>query len=304
MRPLASAGFVSRMRTYFAEMYPLPLRLVMAALVSVSFATLLARIHGIAVTDGWEYVALGCFSVFGSMLILRLMDELKDVDVDRALFPQRPLPSGRVCESDIRVSLAVAAALYVPAHAGARSALFSSAAVLGYSFLMFRWFFVPGLMRPRLRLTLATHTPIVPLLFLHLLVLFAVAHGLTARTLRWAPSLLLIAGYWALVFAWEVSRKIRSAGEEDAYVTYSRLLGPRGAAALAGFAQTFALAATLLLFRSQALSWAFLGLVALGWAAALFGYLRFVLHPAPATSRLRPFSEASVFGLLLGGCLA
>jgi 4-hydroxybenzoate polyprenyltransferase len=292
------------MRLYCAEMYPLPPRLLTAALVSASFATLLARIHGVAVADGWRYVLLGCFSVFGSTLILRLMDEIKDIDLDRALFPERPLPSGRVRESDVRLSLAVAAALYLPAHAGAGAALLSAAVVLGYSFLMFRWFFAPSWMRPRLGLTLATHTPIVPLLMLHLLVLFAVAHGLTATTLRWAPSLLLAACYWALVLAWEVSRKIRSAEEEDAYVTYSRLLGRRAAVALAAAAQSFAFAGAVLLSRWQSLSWAFPALVGLGWAAACYAHLRFVLHPAPATSRLRPFSEASLFGLLLGGCLA
>lgn len=301
---LPPPGFGSRMRVYLAEMYPVPVRLLTAALVSFSFMTILERIHGLPGPGLSPYRLLGCWSVFGLMLILRLMDELKDAEIDRALFRDRPLPSGRVLEGDITFSLAVAAALYVPSHAGAGAASWSAAAVLGYAALMFRWFFVPGVMRGRLGLTLATHTPIIPLLLLHLLVLFAVEQGLRASQIRWAPSLLAVGLYWALVFAWEISRKIRSREEENAYVTYSRLLGQNRAVLLAAAAQTLALAAALYLVGAHRMSWAFAVAPAAGWTAALRAHARFLLRPGPQTSRLRPFAEACLFGALVGGCLA
>lgn len=301
---LPSPGFASRMRVYLAEMYPIPLRLLTAALVSFSFMTILERIHGLSGPGFSPSRLLGSWSVFGLMLILRLMDELKDAEVDRALFPDRPLPSGRVLEEDVRLSLAVAAALYVPAHAGAGVASWSAGAVLVYAALMFRWFFIPGVMRERLGLTLATHTPIIPLLLLHLLVLFAVEQGLRPSQIRWSPSLLAVGLYWALVFAWEISRKIRSREEENAYVTYSRLLGPNGAVLLAATAQTLALAAALYLVGAHRLSWAFAVALAAGWIAALRDHARFLLRPGPQTSSLRPSAEASLFGALVGGCLA
>jgi 4-hydroxybenzoate polyprenyltransferase len=304
MPRLPRAGFVSRMRVYLAEMLPIGPALATALLASCSLTTILARIHGVPPQISSPHTILGGASVFGVMLILRLMDELKDGDVDRALFPERPLPSGRVLEEDVRVSLAGVVALYLLAHAWAGTALVSAAVVLGYAFLMFRWFFVPEMMRPRLPLTLVTHTPVIPLLLLHLLVLFAVGHGMGLGAIRWIPSLLAVALHWLLLFAWEISRKIRSREEENAYVTYSRLLGARGAVALAALVQALALAVGLGLYEEMGLSPRFvLGLVG-GWAVALVAHARFALHPSPATSRLRPFAEADVVCALIGGCLA
>src|SRR6185503_14152168 len=106
----------------------------------------------------------------------RLMDELKDVEVDRALFPTRPLPSGRVTETDIRGALVVVVAVFVGMHA-TTPALVSALAVLAFAVLMFRWFFVPAYLRPRLLPTLVSHQPFVPLVLLHLAVLFASSVG-------------------------------------------------------------------------------------------------------------------------------
>jgi len=292
------------MRTYLAEMYPLPRRLLTSVLVSAGFATLVGRLHGLPLRWWSRPVLLGAASVFGLMLVLRLMDELKDQEVDRTLFPRRPLPSGRVLASDIRWSLAAASAAFLLLHAGTGAASWSAALVLAYALLMFRWFFVPDRMRPRLLLTLATHNPVVPLLLLHLLALFAASHRLPLARVRWAPSLVVVAIVWAATFAWEIARKVRSPEEEDAYVTYSRLLGPRGAVGLAAGAQAFALVAGLGLFRAERLSWAFPAALAVGWGVALVGHARFLALPGPRTSRLAPYAELNVLGVLVGGCLA
>jgi len=299
---LPRAGFISRMSLYLAEMHPVGPRLLAALLASTSFLTILGRIHGVPVTA--RVFLLGAASVFGLMLILRLMDELKDVAVDRALFPSRPLPSGRVLEEDIAFSLAVVIALYLSVHGGAGYAFGSAAAVLGYAFLMFHWFFVPDFMRPRLFFTLATHTPIIPLLLLHLLVIFAATRDMEPGQIRWASSLLLVGAYWALFFAWEISRKVRSREEEDAYVTYSRLLGPRGAVLLAFGAQSLAFCAGLHLVRMHGLCSALAVGLGSGCALALLGHVRFLLRPDRRTSRLGAFAEANIFCVLLGGCLA
>jgi 4-hydroxybenzoate polyprenyltransferase len=232
------------------------------------------------------------------------MDELKDKDLDRALFPRRPLPSGRVLEADIRLGLVAVVSLFLLAHLWAGVGFVSAALVLGYAFLMYRWFFVPDVMRPRLPLTLATHTPIIPLLLLHVLVLFAVGNGIGVRGVRWVPSLTAVALYWLLLFAWEISRKIRAREEEDAYVTYSRLLGPRGAVMLAAGAQTLALFAGLGLRAALGLSPCFVVVLVVGWWVALIAHARFLIHPCRETQHLRLFAEADVFGALIGGCLA
>jgi 4-hydroxybenzoate polyprenyltransferase len=214
-------------------MYPVPQRSVAALLVSASLARQLARIHGLGPGALSKATLLGAGAVFTFLLTLRLMDELKDVEVDRALLPGRPLPSGRVLESDLAGGLAVSASLFVGLHVTSGPALATAVIALGYAALMFRWFFVADRMRRSLPLTLATHTPVIPLLLLHLVAVFAATRGLSIRDLRGPAVLALVLAGWAGFFAWEIARKIRAPEEETAYVTYSRLLGPRGAVALA-----------------------------------------------------------------------
>jgi len=303
MPPLADS-FAGRMRTYFREMFPLPRRIATAALMAVSFETLLARVHGVPVHLAEPGLLRSLWAVFGFLLMLRLMDELKDEALDRALFAHRPLPSGRVKREDVSRSLAAIALLYVPLHVGAGVGLLSAAAVLAYALLMFRFFFMPGRLRASLPLTLATHTPVIPLLYTHLVVLFAMRHGLPLRGLRLGPVLLLVAAYWAPAFAWEISRKIRAREEEDAYVTYSRLLGRPGAVALAAGAQLLALGAAVALALTQPVSARFPIVLATGCGLAFVADARFLRSPSRSTSRLAPFAEAALVGLMVGGCLA
>jgi 4-hydroxybenzoate polyprenyltransferase len=285
-------------------MYPVAPRAAAAVLVALSFATQLARLHGLEARPLSTATWLGAGAVFSFLLTLRLMDELKDVDVDRALFPDRPLPSGRVRESDLAAALAVSISLFVAAHVFSGPALASAVVVVGYAALMFRWFFVPDRMRPNLPLTLATHTPVIPLLLLHLVVVFAVWRGLEVRHLHAPAVAALVISGWAALFAWEIARKIRAPEEEDAYVTYSRLLGTHGAVALAASAQTLSVGLGLWLFHHCGFSSAYLLPAVGGYLVALGGHARFLRSPSPATSRLRPFAETQVFGLLLGGVLA
>ena len=294
---------VGRLRVYFAEMYPLPLRVATASLLGASFTRLLARAHGDRFAPASTETARAAAAVFTLALVLRLMDELKDRDVDRALFPSRPLPSGRVRVSDIVACLGLAVLAWIALHVGSGPAALSAAAVLAYALLMFRWFFAPGWMRPRLLATLATHTPVVPLMLLHLAVLFATS-GACGGPLRPAAVALLVGQYWGAVFAWEIARKIRAPEEEDDYVTYSRLLGRGGAVALAASAQSVSVAAGVALTVGAGLRPAALVVLLGGLSLCAFAYARFLLRPAPAHSRLRPFAEAFSFSTCAWGLLA
>ena len=311
-RPLAregavaplSPGFRRRMRVYLAEMFPVPQRLLMAVLLYASVARMLARLHGWPLAPTAGELLLGAGSAFATMLILRLMDELKDRDVDRRLFASRPLPSGRVRESDIRGALFLVIGLFVAAHIGQGLALGTALGVLAYAALMFRWFFVPDVMRPRLLLTLATHNPVIPVLLIHLVVIAARARGRGLGDLDPGAVVPLLAIYWAPVFAWEIARKIRARGDEDDYVTYSRLIGPAGAVVLAAAAQTLAFGLCLGVGRGHGLHPAWTACAVVGWAIAQTAHVRFLLRPDSVSSRLRPFAELFLLAILLGGLFA
>lgn len=298
-------GYATRMRRYLAEMYPLHLRLPAAALLVLGFDAMLRRIH--AVAGGWltPHVLLGIWTIFMMYLVLRLMDELKDREVDLRLFRDRPLPSGRVLEADIAFSLALAVLLAIVPNLWTPGARVFLLVVLGWALLMFRWFFVPDIMRPNLLLTLATHNPIIPLLLLYLVFLFAAEHRLHPARLLWGECALLVAMFWGMSLAWEIARKIRAPEEENEYVTYSRLLGRHGAVAVAAGAQTVTLAIGLWLWGALQLPWAYGSLLLGGWIAAMAGHARFVLKPSAVTSKLRPFAETyllCVMAAAVAGC--
>jgi 4-hydroxybenzoate polyprenyltransferase len=299
-RPRATAP--GRLAEYAQEMFPLAERVPTACLLAGSTLTVLARTHAIApaVLSVHGLVAAG--AVLGSMLILRLMDELKDADVDRRLFATRPLPSGRVRESDLHAALAAATGAFVALHA--RTALPTALVVLAYAGLMFVWFFARERMQPCLPLTLATHTPIIPLVLLHLVAVFLDQQGLGWRALHAPAVALLVLAYWAALLGWEVARKIRAREDEDAYVTYSRLLGPGGAVAFAAAAQSLALASVVALTARYRLGSGFLLLAGAGWTIAMAGHARFLLRPSAATSQLRPLAEIQLLLLFAGGLLA
>jgi hypothetical protein len=302
------SGFLKRMRVYLREMYPPTARLGSATLLAASFTILLTRIHGLRPAFLSPWTLLGVWDVFALLLILRLMDELKDREIDRALFRERPLPSGRVRESDIVWSLAAMCVLFLAPNAASRPTLLAAAAVLGYAFLMFKYFFAPGYLRVHLLPNLATHNPIVALMLFQLVVVFSVGSGLSWKEIDWPSVLPAVAMNWAMFLAWEVSRKIRSREQENAYVTYSQIFGPAGAAAITGAAQTVTLALGLYYCFKLGLSPVAIGLMAAGYLLTLAGLARFVLRPGPSTARLRPFAEAYILlvlaALTVGGLLA
>jgi hypothetical protein len=294
---LPKRGFSKRMRIYLKEMYPVPPRLLASALLYFSFTAFLQTIHGTKTQIFSAQAFIGIWSLFAILLILRLMDELKDREIDGQLFAQRPLPSGKVVESDIRFSLILVAVLFLAANILAGAAFWMALFVLGYSLLMFVRFLAPRALQGSLLLTLTTHNPIIPIMLFYLVILFSAEQNLPLRNLKWNYVLPLILIYWAVSFAWEIARKIRSPEEENSYVTYSQIFGRVWSVALAGTAQTIALAVGLYLWVTLSLSWIFIAILTAGYVLAMWGHGRFIFRPDPTTSKLRAFAECYIVTL-------
>jgi 4-hydroxybenzoate polyprenyltransferase len=298
MRPIGR-GYFFRMHDYLREMLPIPRHALVAALAAagiVGFTTTVqstrAPLSSAAVLSvGWNVLAM--------LVILRLMDELKDAAIDRRLFPERPLPSGRVSERDIRIGLGAMAALYMLSNLYSPATAISALVVLGYALLMFKRFFAPALLERSLPITLATHTPIVPIIWSQAFVAAASARGIPLSDMRWGLIALYVSMLWLAMLGWEISRKIRCAEEESEYVTYSQILGRAGAVKLTIGAQTGAALIGFFFWLLLGLGSPYLVLVVLGWAVSCWGHARFLIRPDRRTSRLKPYASALIIGLLL-----
>lgn len=293
------AGYWRRMRSYLAETYPVPLRLVLAALLYLGVSAILGEVHGVGSPHSLFGTATGIASFFAVGLMLRLMDKLKDRDIDRAFFRDRPMASGRVLESDIRFSVIAVMVFLLGANLWANSAFWPMLALVGYAMLMYRHFFIRPVLERSPILTLAMHQPLLLLLLSYAVALFAVEHGLTFGMLNWSAVTLVVAMVWSMFLAEEVARKIRAPEEETTSITYSRIWSPRGAVLVAAGFHTIALGLAIYFYRALSLSSAFLLILLTAYGLVCWGYLRFLLKPAPERSNLRPFAEAFLFLVLL-----
>jgi 4-hydroxybenzoate polyprenyltransferase len=291
-------GYLERMRLYLAEMFPLGRHLSIAAVTYLATAAFARDVHGIDTSVWSAYLLLGVWSYLTVPLLLRLMDELKDLDIDRALFAERPLPSGRVKESDIRTSIVGVIIIYLGANAVHRLTLLAAVVITAYALLMFKRFFAEQAHQDSLPLTLATHNPIVPLSLSYGFFLFAGEHDLALSDLAWEPVLTFVLMLWMPFLAWEVSRKIRAPEEEDAYVTYTRLLGQRGAVGVVLCVQAIGIAAAAGLCFTLSSHWLIFVLPGVAWLVMFWAGRRFLKMPNRRTSELRPFAEAFLIAMI------
>lgn len=85
-----------RLNIYFREMYPLLPRLGLAAIMFFEIYFVLLLNTGVRDFRIGFQEAIGVFTIFVFLMILRIADDFKDYETDQRLFPERALPSGRV----------------------------------------------------------------------------------------------------------------------------------------------------------------------------------------------------------------
>ena len=296
-------GYIARMRSYLAEMFPLSVHLPTAALTYLATAAFARHLQDVDATVWTAWLGVGVWSYLAVPLMLRLMDELKDVEIDRVLFADRPLPSGRVRESDIKLSLALVITFFIGANLGDPLTLIVTCVLTAYALLMYKRFFASEAHRNSLPLTLATHNPIVPMSLSYGFFLFAAEQHLPLASLRWQGIALFVLMLWMPFLGWELSRKIRAPEHEDAYVTYSQLLGRRGAVAMVCLVQLIGIAGGAGVCVVANASWQLLVLPGIAWLANVFAGVRYITNPTVAYARLRPFAETFIIATVLSALL-
>ncbi|MBM3268122.1 MAG: UbiA family prenyltransferase [Candidatus Sericytochromatia bacterium] len=284
----------ARLWGYVVEMYPLHVNVPYSFVLFFGYYLLLQAIYGMAPLRFTRESLLGALTLACFTLLLRVFDEFKDYEHDVKLFPHRPLPSGRVTKADLTVLGWTLAAVMTALNAllGGK-ALAGYALLMAFALLMLKFFFLPDLHRRSLLLTLCTHNPVAVFTHLYVLGVFFQAHGIPLDRPVPAGAWLGILMFWGLIFAWETARKIRSPEEEDDYVTYSRLLGTKRAPLVPAFALTMSFGLAVWFAWTLALSPILPVVLVLAWTYAMTAFSRFVAHPAPTTSKLRPYVETA-----------
>ncbi|MBI4508344.1 MAG: hypothetical protein HY698_01830 [Deltaproteobacteria bacterium] len=291
-----------RIADFLGEMFPpivhLPASLTSVAAIYFSLAALEGRMP---LTLTWRAggAALTLF-LFG--LLMRLYDELKDVETDLRLgragdprYMDRPIVTGRIRVEDLdalRVAVSVAAlAVNLPLGFPLPLAVFAGVFLLCW--LSFKWFFWPAISR-NILLAFVTHNPIAAALGLYVVAVYTRDFGLTVP---WQKVLLLIMGLWLPVAAWETSRKVRCPEDETDYQTYSKKLGWRTAGLVPAVFVIGAVAFLVPVLRAAGLGGAAVLGLAVAAAIPVVACLRFRLRPTTASANLRPFVE--IFALLV-----
>ncbi|MBA2405654.1 MAG: hypothetical protein H0V66_12830 [Bdellovibrionales bacterium] len=206
-------------------------------------------------------------------LLIRIMDEFKDFEDDKRNFPTRPLPSGKVLPSDLKVLAGICVASILLLSLTSLNLFLFGLCTLGFTVLMLKWFFIEEQMRKSLPLALVTHHPIVFFNIVYLLL------GLieTFPALDWSKAYLILPV--ALIFTnWEISRKIRTPQGETDYTTYSKIWGPRVAITFSLLLQLTYTVTVYLIFNQLATPF-FLRVVFLGLMAIMYiPSLRFLIN--------------------------
>lgn len=258
----ADAPLGRRLAAYLNERFP-PGAIVVLSVVTVLSAAVAAAAalsSKVALDPG---LALLAVAYFLTLLLLRVMDEHKDFERDRAAYPQRVLSKGVVTLHDLRSLGWVAGAVALACSAALGPApLVAHLVVLAFALLMAKEFFIGGVLHKDVFLYAVAHQPINPLITTWLLLGVAGRHPHALEPLKQvAPALgWYLLGQFALGFGYEVARKLWTPSEErpglvDSYSSHA--VGPRGAAAVALLLLLVGSAATSMFIHTTALpAWA------------------------------------------------
>lgn len=215
---------LKRLNIYFKEMYPIIPRLCLGFIVALEIYFIVLLNQGVtAFNIGIQEIVLG-FTVFSFLGWLRIADDFKDYEHDCRLFPHRPLPSGRVTKTDLKICVSVLIAFTVILNFVFMPKLHFLFCVILYTYgsLMAVWFFQKYKIQKSLPMALVTHNPVQMIMNIYIISFTIIKYNLEIFTLH---NIMALFTLYFPALIWEVSRKIRAPKDETEYVTYSKLFG-------------------------------------------------------------------------------
>ena len=213
---------ISRLNKYFSEMFPIIPRFLLGVIVFGEIYFLILLNYKITNFNIGFQELIGAFTVFAFYMWLRIADDFKDYELDKRLFKERPLPSGKVKKTDLAIICTITLMLSAILNIVYMNNLIFFVILHIYGYLMSKWFFKKNKIQSNLPLALITHNPVQIFVNLYVISFTCIKYGL------YPFSLTTFLVLWTLYFPsliWELSRKIRAPKEETEYVTYSKLFG-------------------------------------------------------------------------------
>ena len=213
---------LKRMHIYMKERYPFIARLILGLIVFLEIHFIILLNEGVTTFDIGIQEVVGAYTVFAFLLWLRIADDLKDFDVDKRLFPDRPLARGAVFKKDVVILCAFFNLIAVVLNIIFMNNIVFFCILYFYGYLMSKWFFQKAKIQPSLPLALVTHNPVQMFVNLYIISFTVIKYDLPPVTITTIMTL------WTLYFPaliWEVSRKIKAPKDENDYTTYSKLFG-------------------------------------------------------------------------------
>lgn len=213
---------LKRLHIYFKERYPIIPRIILGLIVFLEIYFIVLLNNGVTEFSIGVQEFIGAFTVFAFLLWLRIADDLKDFETDQVLFPERPLPSGRVKKKDVMIICAIVQVITILLNILYMNNIVFFVILYVYGYLMSKWFFQKSKIQPSLPLALVTHNPVQMFINLYIISFTCIKYSLSAFSLTTVLALFTL--YFPALI-WEIARKIKAPKDENDYVTYSKLFG-------------------------------------------------------------------------------
>ena len=210
----------------------------------------------------------GTATAFCLIAVMRTTDEIKDIETDRAYFPDRPLVIGEISLAEVRMITWALIAIAVMLNLSWPLVLGEFALGLVFLFLMVVWYFAPGVVSKNRLLAITSNCPAFFFICLQQAQFTARASGLSGPA--WVPA--AVSGLTLLpLLSFEFARKtFLPADEMPGYQSYSVQLGLEGATGMAVLFAAAHLAGLYVLYINTPASSAW---VVAGHALILLGYV-------------------------------
>ena len=211
-----------RLNIYSKEMFPLSKCAAVSLVLFFEIYFLIILIANLGMFSIGIQEIIGCVTIFTFLFSLRIADDFKDYETDLVLFPDRPLPSGRVKKSDLTILLISANAVVLTLNIVYMNNFIYYAVLMLYGGLMSIWFFARSKIQSNLFLALLTHNPVDFIVNIYIISFTCIKYSLPILTLN--NLLIAFTLYWPTLI-WEISRKTYAPEDETEYTTYSKLYG-------------------------------------------------------------------------------